>query len=121
MTQRLKSHFVTAFLSMEEIVQEYLKICRFVLIEGILSASEVMRSRFEPALTRLSMLADYCRQCVKSPRIVPASWLLKKAKERLHVLQRHNNNPTRMKAEHKYAKAPYVFPRLRLKGCIFST
>ena len=87
MAWRRRSHLVTVFLSMEEIVQQYSKTCRLVLIETTSLASEMMRSRFEPIQARLLLVADYFRQCVKSPQTELASWLLEIALKKLHVLQ----------------------------------
>lgn len=56
-------------------------------------------------LPRLSIVAEYSRQCVRSPRTEPASWLLERVKKRLYVLGRQINGPTRMNAEHEHARS----------------
>ena len=60
-------------------------------------------------LANMSIVAEYSRQCVKSPRTEPASWLLESVKERLYVLQRQTNDPSRMNAEHKHARSQIQF------------
>lgn len=70
-------------------------------------------------LANMSIVAEYSRQCVKSPRTEPASWLLESAKERLYVLQRQTNDPSHVSAEHKHARSQVQFHDPNRKGIIF--
>lgn len=50
---------LAAYMSMEETVQQYWKICRLVLIERTSPSNEPMRSRFEHMLSILLFVVEY--------------------------------------------------------------